>query len=131
VVLAPGYAPDLDGLVDDYLKYNPTRNRGLDLLPILAMHDLEKVKAISEEPELVRARPAYHYRLPNSMIEDRSWSLAAEWNRWVLVERLAACPELCLPMAEDFLAHLDRNRVGFRDLWLRRSARWVERLVLE
>jgi hypothetical protein len=26
--------PDLDTLIDDYLEYNPTRNRALDFLPL-------------------------------------------------------------------------------------------------
>ncbi|BBI60126.1 hypothetical protein HSBAA_14320 [Vreelandella sulfidaeris] len=34
-VLDSRYAPDLDTLIDDYLHYNPTRNRELDMLPLL------------------------------------------------------------------------------------------------
>lgn len=43
-----------------------------------------------EDPHLVKARPAYHYRLPNCLIDEPDWRLAREWNTWVAVERLAA-----------------------------------------
>src|SRR4051812_10162345 len=35
LVLQPGYPADAGRLIDDYLAYNPTRNRPLDLLPVL------------------------------------------------------------------------------------------------
>jgi hypothetical protein len=38
---------------------------------------------------LVKPRPAFHYRLPNCMVDEADWTLAEEWNRWVVVERLA------------------------------------------
>ncbi|MFM2043108.1 MAG: hypothetical protein RLY86_1684, partial [Pseudomonadota bacterium] len=34
LVLAPGYAPDLTGLILDYISWNPSRNRELDLYPL-------------------------------------------------------------------------------------------------
>ena len=50
-------------------------------------------------------RPAYHYRLPNCRIDEPGWSIAAEWGRWVLVERLAARP--------DFSERLSRTYLGW------------------
>lgn len=85
-VIDPGYRPDLPELVRDYLAANPTRNRELDLLPLFAA-------AGQPLPELegkgVKARPALHYRLPDTRLSDPGWGLIAEWNRWVAVERLA------------------------------------------
>ncbi|OBX33760.1 putative amidoligase enzyme [Halomonas elongata] len=40
-MLDPDYQPDLRTLIDDYLEYNPTRNRELDLLPLFAYLDPE------------------------------------------------------------------------------------------
>jgi hypothetical protein len=45
-----------------------------------------------QERHLVKPRPAFHYRLPNCMIDEPEWTVAREWNTWVAVERLAADP---------------------------------------
>src|SRR3546814_9457337 len=39
--------------------------------------------------ELIKARPTFHYRLPNARLADPQWSIVREWNLWVRVERLA------------------------------------------
>lgn len=89
LVTDPGYAPDTRALIDDYLRHNPTRNRGLDLLPLLAMLDEARVR-LRLPHETIHKRPAFHYRLPDCRLRDHDWSIALEWNRWVAVERLAA-----------------------------------------
>ncbi len=89
LVLDPAYAPELDAFVDDYLVSNPTRNRPLDMLPVLAMLRPDAVRRGLPEGHKVNARPTFHYRLPNCMVDDPSWSFALEWNRWCEVERLA------------------------------------------
>ncbi len=88
-VMAADYAPDVDALIADYLTESPTRNRGLDMLPVFATlrHDLVLERA--EEHEQVKPRPTFHYRLPNCLIDDPKWSFDLEWNRWVEIERLA------------------------------------------
>ena len=89
LVLNESYQPDLATFIDDYLTYNPTRNRPLDLLPLFLHLDPEKVRAVLPE-EKISARPAFHYRLPNSMIDDPNWSITREWAAWMKVERLVA-----------------------------------------
>lgn len=89
LVLDPSYGPSLDRFIDDYLDANPTRNRALDLLPMFAHLDEGRVLARAEEPLLIKPRPALHYRLPSCRLDDRSWSIALEWNRWLQVERRA------------------------------------------
>ncbi len=97
-VLAPGYAPDLATLTDDYLAANPTRNREVDLLPLLAHLDEARVRAILPE-ETIKPRPTWHYRLPNAMLDEPAWCIAAEWARWVMVERLAERTDLIVEHA--------------------------------
>ncbi len=80
--------PDLGQIIDDYLEFNATRNRALDLLPILKHLDAARIEAAIDDPR-VNARPAFHYRLPNCHIERADWSLTAAWRKWLLVERLA------------------------------------------
>jgi hypothetical protein len=91
-VLQPDYAPDLVTLIDDFLYFTPTRNRPLDLLPLLAWLDRERVMAAPVERNLIKPRPAWHYRLPNCQIDRPDWSIAPAWNDWIMVEELAADP---------------------------------------
>lgn len=89
LVLSPNYLPSLDEFLSDYLKANPTRNRPLDLLPLLAYLDEQKVRDVLPE-EKISPRPAFHYRLPNSSVDEEDWSISREWSIWLKVERLAA-----------------------------------------
>ncbi len=89
LTLDPSYRPTMTEFIDDYLEHNPTRNRALDMLPVLAHVDEDRVMARAKEPELIKPRPALHYRLPSCRLDDNTWSMATEWNRWVEVERRA------------------------------------------
>jgi hypothetical protein len=88
-VVSPDYWPDLPRFTDDYLAANPTRNRDLDLLPLLHHFDAARVRAALPN-EKINERPTFHYRLPDARVSDAGWSIAPDWNRWVAVERLAA-----------------------------------------
>jgi Putative amidoligase enzyme len=103
LVLAADYDPDLDALVDDYLEHNPTRNRPLDMLPLFAHLGVEGMAKRVENWSLVKGRPAFHYRLPDSLVSNAGWSPALDWNRWVVVERLADTPELLAELAAAYL----------------------------
>ena len=91
LVLSNDYAPAISTLIDDYLSHNPTRNRALDMLPILCELDERRVlDGINEdERKLVKGRPAFHYRLPDCKINVPGWSTAVPWNQWVYIEKLA------------------------------------------
>ena len=89
-VLNPDYAPDLETLIDDYLEFTPTRNRPLDLLPLFAWIDRERVMSAPVERHLIKPRPTWHYRLPNCLIDDPEWSLRDPWREWVRIETMAA-----------------------------------------
>jgi hypothetical protein len=116
-ILASDYAPDLDTLVADYLEANPTRNRPLDVLPLFAHLRREMVEAAVDDSN-VKARPTFHYRLPNCEIDRADWSPASAWNRWVLVERLAADTDRRRHMAD---AYLDMVQLPF----LTQGRRWA------
>lgn len=89
LVLDPEYTPDLEIFVRDYVEHNPTRNRSLDLLPVLVHLWPEGPWHRLEEPGLVNGRPAFHYRLPDSRIDDAGWTVAEAWAPWVTIERWA------------------------------------------
>ena len=82
LLLDNNYHPKLDGLMADYLEFNPTRNRALDMLPILCDIDRELVmKHLDEdERELVKGRPAFHYRLPDCKLNVPGWTASPAWN---------------------------------------------------
>ena len=88
-VLDPDYCPDHSGLIADYLDWNPTRNRELDMLPLFRHLDEDSVMTRLDDP-LIKARPTFHYRLPDCALADPGWTPVVEWNRWVKVEELAA-----------------------------------------
>jgi hypothetical protein len=85
----PDYWPDIPAFINDYLSHNATRNRDLDLLPLLHHFDAKRVRAILPN-EKINGRPTFHYRLPDARVSDPGWSIAPDWNRWVCVERLAS-----------------------------------------
>lgn len=88
-IVAADYWPDLDELMDDYLTANPTRNRDLDLLPLFLHFDERRVRTRLPN-EKIGKRAVLHYRLPTARVSQPGWSIAPDWNRWVVVERLAA-----------------------------------------
>jgi hypothetical protein len=109
------YWPDTNGLIDDYLRFNPTRNRDLDMLPLLAHLDEDRVRAKLPD-EKINPRPTFHYRLPNTELDTASWGLSTEWNRWVTVERLAFDQDRLASVCRAYLQHQ-----GDRDAWAARA----------
>jgi hypothetical protein len=112
-------------IFSDYLAHNASRNRALDLLPLLAEIDEERVQGTVDDPR-IKARPAFHYRLPNCHIERPDWSLSASWNTWLVVEQLACRPDDLHELgaafldAERLILGVNRSKwVGFINQWLK------------
>ncbi|OOF13475.1 MULTISPECIES: amidoligase family protein [unclassified Salinivibrio] len=105
-VLAADYWPDLNTLIDDYLADNPTRNRALDMLPLFAHLDPERVNAAVNDG-LTKARPTFHYRLPDSKVSQQNWGIHEAWNDWVEVEKLAADPARLDACCKAYLGYLN------------------------
>lgn len=108
-VVDPLYQPETDELIGDYLAYNPTRNRELDMLPLFAWLDEPRIRAAVHDPQ-VKSRPTFHYRLPDARFGDPQWSLAREWNRWCVVERLAEEPDRLAAMGRAYIANRQKIR---------------------
>ncbi|MDJ0929587.1 MAG: amidoligase family protein [Breoghania sp.] len=88
IVLAPDYTPSLEEFIDEYCLHNPSKNRELNLLPLLtriAPDAVERALGFAYPTD----RPTFHYRLPNARAGNPNWSIAEEWNRWVTIEKLA------------------------------------------
>jgi hypothetical protein len=123
-VLDVAYRPSLEQLIDDYLAFNPTRNRALDMLPIFCDLDRERVMAglPADERKLVQGRPAFHYRLPDCKVNVPGWSVAGAWNHWVFIEKLADDAALMQRLIEAWQFH-------YADFKLAQNTRWVRQLT--
>jgi len=104
--------------IDDYLAYNPTRNRGLDCLPLIGHLNKERVQSLPEK-ELIKPRPTFHYRLPNSDIDNPDWNLSYPWELWLVVEKLAnnraALDRFCLEFQNErqrLIHRIDRHWIA-------------------
>jgi hypothetical protein len=120
----PGYAPPRERLIDDYLADNPTRNRALDLLPLFAELDAERVRATVDDTR-IKPRPTLHYRLPNSEIDEPGWGLGAIWSDWLVLERLAGASTALAVLCRDYADHLDRPLARLTGDWPRECAQWL------
>lgn len=117
---AAGADWDFDALLEAVLTHTPTRNRALDVLPVLKFVDEARVTAALGEGVKIGARPAWHYRLPDCRIDAPDWSIAREWDRWLLVEEVAARPDLLDALAEA-RADFDARLIALPGAWRKRA----------
>ncbi len=87
--LAGGRVPTLDNFVGIYAHWNPNRNRGLDLWPLLGHLAPGTCARVRGRP-VPNPRPAFHYRLPDSRVGEPGWSPRTELARWDRIEAAAA-----------------------------------------
>ncbi len=121
--------PSTDDLLEQYLDFNDTRNRALDMLPLFAEHDEEAIWDSTEDSR-VKPRPTFHYRLPNCDIDRDGWTLARSWNRWCVVEELANDEEALEKLSADFRV-ASRGLLGVdREAWIQKVEQWVRSRTL-
>ncbi|MBM7455253.1 hypothetical protein HNR62_001113 [Oceanisphaera litoralis] len=123
-VIDLNYWPDLPQFSDDYLVANPSRNRALDLLPLLAWHDEARVQQRVQDDK-VNKRPTLHYRLPNSDIDNPRWSLQHAWTGWLQVEMLANDERRLDQLCRHYAVHLDSLTPDFLDPWMSKVKPWL------
>ena len=75
--------------------------------------------ALGDDAAAVKARPTWHYRLPDCRIDEDDWSLAQVWNRWRLVECVAADPALLDRLSAAWRDHRSQTLAG-RSAWAER-----------
>lgn len=129
-VISDSYTPDITTLIDDYLEANPTRNRGLDMLPLFAYLDKERVE-LALKDERVQARPTLHYRLPNCDIDNPQWCLTTPWTYWLEVERLATDAKQLEALCSAYNTALENSIPLISDGWLAQCQHWIEHGTLE
>ena len=124
LILDKSYNPSFDEFAKDYIFYNPTRNRALDLLPLLIFIDKELLKDLP--PQKLSPRPTFHYRLPNSKIDEDSWSVAFEFNQWSLVEKIACDEEKLKSLIDAYWEFQETPFWFIKELWIERVKVWLE-----
>lgn len=126
LLMASDYRPTLPQLMDDYLEFNPTRNRALDLLPLFAYLDSDRLNRHVQDPR-IKSRPTLHYRLPDCDINNPDWHFSTVWNDWVVLEQLANNRE---DLSEICSLFRNRRRFNLHNLthsWLETTETWLAR----
>ncbi len=118
------YSPDIETLIDDYLKTNPARNRALDMLPLFAHIDEKRVRAVVDDKR-IKPRPTLHYRLPNCEIDVREWSINKPWKQWLQVEHLAHDRKRLEKMCRGYSLYLDNPVRAMLKDWSKSCERWL------
>ena len=118
------YQPGMDGLIDDYLRANPTRNRVLDMLPLFAHVDEARVRGVIDDPR-IKARPTLHYRMPNCEIDRQGWGIGAIWQDWLQVEHLAADESRLREAARAYTEFLSNTTARLLNDWSSEVERWL------
>lgn len=118
------YQPDIGQLMEDYLELNPTRNRALDLLPLFAHLDQERLERHVQDPR-IKSRPTLHYRLPDCDINNPDWHFSTVWNDWVVLEQLAGNPDDLADMRQLFRERKKLNLHNLTHSWRETTDDWL------
>jgi hypothetical protein len=116
--------PGMEALINHYLEFNATRNRALDMLPLFAEVDPERVSARVSD-DRVNARPAFHYRLPDCRIDDEAWSLWDSWSKWCVIEKLANDDAALDALTNEFNRQQDGLNFAGRRKWRETVDQWL------
>ncbi len=94
-------------LIDDYLAFNPTRNRALDMTPLFKHIDEARLVQRLQDSR-INSRPTFHYRMPNCSIEQPNWTLRTSWNIWCVIEHLVEHPDQLAQLCTQCETHLNQ-----------------------
>lgn len=124
-VIDPSYQPDQSQFIDDYIEANPSRNRSLDLLPLFAHLDEQRVRSKLKDTR-IKKRPTLHYRMPNCDIDNPQWNLSHTWFAWLQVEKLAFQPQLLKDLCKDYQKYLNTLLATYDNQWLEYTENWLQ-----
>jgi hypothetical protein len=95
-----------------------SRNQSLDLLPLFKHAEPELFESLFDIHDKTSARPTFHFRLPDSRIDEPDWSLLQPWQLWRQVELVAAHADLLDALCDAWKTH--------DSAWLELKSAWVE-----
>lgn len=93
-----------------------SRNHGLDLFPLFKHHAPDLMAKLFEDSAATSARPTFHFRLPDSRVDENDWSLSQAWDSWHLVETVATQDTVVQALRSAWLHH--------STTWPGSAARW-------
>lgn len=125
LIMSDHYNPDINRLLEDYLTFNPTRNRALDMLPLFATLAPEKVARHCPD-SLIHPRPTFHFRLPNCHVNRADWGLHEAWKYWYFVELLASDAPRIAAMQKAYRQHHYSTRFLFAEPWREQAPAWLK-----
>ncbi len=106
----------LVNLIEFYKKYIPDRNYALDIYPLWAY--LHEECLSKEKQDLVKARPTFHYRLPDCKLGQNGWSFSQEYDWWLEVEILSKDTKKLENMADMYHQNIKSFSDPFGSDWL-------------
>ena len=127
-LIKAGPGASRDHVTGLYLELTPSRNRGLDMLPLFAHFDAARIRASITDK--TSARPTFHFRLPDCRIDEADWSIADEWQRWLTVERVAADTALLKRLSQAWLDDHGLLTLS-RQRWATRAGRILQSAGLD
>lgn len=123
-ICQPDYTPDQAKMIDDYLQENPSRNRALDMLPLLTHLDEQRVRKRLPE-EKIKPRPTFHYRMPNCEIDRADWGVDDAWEYWLYVEALANDDARRAEMCSAYIKHHQDVISSMAGDWAKDTTQWL------
>ncbi len=96
-----------------------SRNQSLDLLPLFKHAEPELFAEIFKIDDKTAARPTFHFRLPDSRIDEADWSLSQPWQVWRQVELVAANSDLLAALCAAWTMH-DAALLERKSVWIQK-----------
>lgn len=117
-MLAQQDATSLADLMRRAAPHIQSRNLSLDLLPLFKHAEPTLFAKLFDTNDKTTARPTFHFRLPDSRIDEADWSLQRPWRLWRQVERVAASPKALGALRHAWALH--------DSTWLERRPAWIK-----
>ena len=103
-------------LIDFYKSEIPDRNYALDMYPLWA--HLKPDMLDDKDQKVIKARPTFHYRLPDCKLGQNGWSFSQEYQWWQNVEKLAQDKEKLNAIAQSYQTNIKSFTDPFGEKWL-------------
>ncbi len=101
-----------------FARHVTSRNQSLDLFPLFKHAEPDLFAKVFNVDDKTSARPTFHFRLPDSRIDEPDWSLLQPWQLWRQVELVAANDGLLSALRSAWKTH--------DAAWFERKSVWVQ-----
>ena len=92
----------------------------MDMLPLFAHLDKQRVRNVIDD-QRIKARPTFHYRLPNCDIDNPEWNLDNPWNLWLEIEKLSGDENRLEQFCQEYTEEISRLIHPIENRWLKRT----------